>query len=148
MASSIRGSGRGGPKDAGERQSVVKAMRAASRGRGGRLRSPTFEFNVASTTSSASLQKLFRQARSTGSLNLTSRGLEEVPEQVFHLLGENENPIQRPVIRVKKYTLQGSSQHSILYNTYYAPVPSSRKYSIFRNIISIERAEIRRILLQ
>lgn len=78
------GSARGGR----ERQSVVQAMRAANRGRG-RQRSPAFEVRTAAPESSAaSLKKLLRQARASGSLNLTSRSLEQVPEQVFNLIGE------------------------------------------------------------
>ena len=70
------------------RQSVVQAMRAANRGRG-RQRSPAFEVRTtAPESSAASLKKLLRQARASGSLNLTSRSLEEVPEQVFNLIGE------------------------------------------------------------
>eukprot|EP00904_Undaria_pinnatifida_P014185 jgi/Undpi1/9898/HiC_scaffold_28.g12352.m1 len=70
----------------GERRSVVQAMRAAGRGRGGRQRSPAFELRTSAPESSAaSLKKLLRQARASGSLNLTSRGLEEVPVQVFNL---------------------------------------------------------------
>lgn len=62
-------------------------MRARGRGRGGR-RSPAFDVRaVAAGPSAASLQQLFKQARASGSLNLTSRGLEEVPEQVFNLIG-------------------------------------------------------------
>ncbi|CAM9648726.1 unnamed protein product [Ectocarpus sp. 13 AM-2016] len=77
-ASSARGGGR-------ERQSVVQAMRAAARGRG--RRSPAFEVtSSAATPSAASLQQLLKQARASGSLNLTSKGLEEVPGQVFNLL--------------------------------------------------------------
>lgn len=74
----------------------MQAMRAA-RGTGAtgmrsRQRSPAFEFSGVTTGSSAaSLQQLFRQARASGSLNLTSRGLEEVPEQVFNLLGRVTN---------------------------------------------------------
>ena len=67
----------------------MQAMRAANRGRGGGRRSSGFEVSVPSATGAASLEKLFRQARATGSLNLTSRGLEEIPEQVFHLLGKS-----------------------------------------------------------
>ena len=37
----------------------------------------------------ASLKQLLKQARASGSLNLTSKGLEEVPPQVFNLLGES-----------------------------------------------------------
>ncbi|CAN0443423.1 unnamed protein product, partial [Ectocarpus sp. 12 AP-2014] len=77
-ASSARGGGR-------ERQSVVQAMRAAARGRG--RRSPAFEVtSSAAAPSAASLQQLLKQARASGSLNLTSKGLEEVPGQVFNLL--------------------------------------------------------------
>lgn len=89
MASSGRdarrtGSARGGS----ERQSVVQAMRAANRGRG-RQRSPAFEVRTtAPESSAASLKKLLRQARASGSLNLTSRSLEQVPDQVFNLIGE------------------------------------------------------------
>lgn len=86
MASSGRDARRAG--SAGERRSVVQAMRAAGRGRGGRQRSPAFEVRTSAPESSAaSLKKLLRQARASGSLNLTSRGLEEVPEQVFNLIG-------------------------------------------------------------
>lgn len=88
MASSGRGARRGGAgRGDGERRSVVQAMRAANRGRG-RQRSPAFELSANSTGSSAaSFQQLLKQARASGSLNLTSRGLEEVPEQIFNLLG-------------------------------------------------------------
>lgn len=66
---------------------MVQAMRAAARGRG--RRSPAFEVtSAAAAPSAASLQQLLKQARASGSLNLTSRGLEEVPGQVFNLLGE------------------------------------------------------------
>lgn len=64
---------------------MVQAMRAA-RGRG--RRPPAFELNTSAAPSAASLQQLLKQARASGSLNLTSRGLEEVPGQVFNLLGE------------------------------------------------------------
>lgn len=74
-------SGRG---DRGERRSVVQAMRAANRGK---RRSPAFEVSSLETTGAASMQKLLKQARASGSLNLTSRGLEEIPEQVFNLIG-------------------------------------------------------------
>ncbi|CAM9618925.1 unnamed protein product [Scytosiphon promiscuus] len=76
--------GRGGGR---ERQSVVQAMRAA-RGRGRGRRSPAFEVTTAAAPSTASLQQLLKQARASGSLNLTSRGLEEVPGQVFNLLAD------------------------------------------------------------
>lgn len=63
----------------------MQAMRAAARGRG--RRSPAFEVTSAAAPSAASLQQLLKQARASGSLNLTSKGLEEVPSQVFNLLG-------------------------------------------------------------
>lgn len=96
MASSGRrtiGSGRHprGGAAGGERQSIVQAMRARGRGRGRSGRSAAFELaggggrGAGATT--ASLQQLFKQARASGSLNLTSRGLEEVPEEVFNLIG-------------------------------------------------------------
>ena len=67
---------------------MVQAMRAASKGRG-RQRSPAFEVRTtAPESSAASLKKLLRQARASGSLNLTSRSLEQVPEQVFNLIGK------------------------------------------------------------
>lgn len=75
--------GRGGR----ERQSVVQAMRAANRGRG--RRSPAFEVMTDQPAAAASLKQLLKQARASGSLNLTSKGLEEVPPQVFNLLGES-----------------------------------------------------------
>eukprot|EP00752_Nemacystus_decipiens_P004155 g3802.t1 len=59
-------------------------MRAANRGRG--RRSPAFELTTDKPASAASLKQLLRQARASGSLNLTSQGLEEVPAQVFNLL--------------------------------------------------------------
>ncbi|CAM9470922.1 unnamed protein product, partial [Sphacelaria rigidula] len=89
-----RSSGSDGGRGVGERRSIVQAMRARGRGRGGRGRSPSFELagglpGGAGTVvaSAASLQQLFRQARASGSLNLTSRGLEQVPDQVFNLIG-------------------------------------------------------------
>lgn len=61
-------------------------MRSANRGRG--RRSPAFEVTTAKPAAAASLQQMLRQARASGSLNLTSKGLEEVPAQVFNILGE------------------------------------------------------------
>ena len=62
-------------------------MRAANRGRG--RRSPAFEVMTDQPAAAASLKQLLKQARASGSLNLTSKGLEEVPPQVFNLLGES-----------------------------------------------------------
>eukprot|EP00903_Cladosiphon_okamuranus_P012061 g11323.t1 len=59
-------------------------MRAANRGRG--RRSPAFEVTTDKPAAAASLKQLLRQARASGSLNLTSKGLEEIPAQVFNLL--------------------------------------------------------------
>lgn len=64
-------------------------MRARGRGR----RSPTFELagnenGAFGMSSSGSLQQLFRQARASGVLNLTTRDLEEIPTEVFNLIGE------------------------------------------------------------
>lgn len=89
LSSGRAGARRGGGRASagrGERQSVVQAMRAASRGRG--KRSPAFEVTTGVPSAPASLQQLLKQARASGSLNLTSKGLEEVPGQVFNLLGE------------------------------------------------------------
>ncbi|CAM9802604.1 unnamed protein product, partial [Pylaiella littoralis] len=86
----IRGRGRGGVSSAGtggsggrERPSIVQAMRSANRGRG--RRSSAFEVTTRDSAP-ASLQQLLKQARASGSLNLTSKGLGEVPGQVFNLL--------------------------------------------------------------
>lgn len=61
---------------------------------------------TAAPSAPASLQQLLKQARASGSLNLTSKGLEEVPEQVFNLLGE-EGGLPSPVtpfgIMVQQY---------------------------------------------
>lgn len=68
---------------------MIQAMRARGIGR----RSPTFEVvednsDGVAGSSSASLQQLFRHARASGYLNLTSKGLEEIPREVFNLIGE------------------------------------------------------------
>lgn len=87
---SSRGSGGSRGRGVGERRSVVQAMRARGRARGRGGRSPAFELAGGiggGTPNAASLQQLFRQARASGSLNLTSRGLEQVPDEVFNLMG-------------------------------------------------------------
>lgn len=87
---SSRGSGGSRGRGGRERQSVVQAMRARGRARGKAGRSPAFELAGGmgdGTPNAASLQQLFRQARASGSLNLTSRNLEQVPDEVFNLIG-------------------------------------------------------------